>query len=117
MTPYPSEIEQQMQRLYSSLNEKDRRRYAEIESVKLGWGGMSYISQLFDCDYYTLRLGIEELKDESSMSMSGIRREGSYFCLTSHGINTDYSSVEIQDLQEFWNRCNFIRLFVHFSLS
>ena len=40
MTPYPSEIEQQMQRLYSSLNEKDRRRYAGIESVKLGWGGM-----------------------------------------------------------------------------
>jgi hypothetical protein len=76
MTPYPSEIEQQMQRLYSSLNEKDRRRYAGIESVKLGWGGMSYISHLLGCDYYTLRLGIEELKDESSMSMSGIRREG-----------------------------------------
>jgi hypothetical protein len=76
MTPYPSEIEQQMQRLYSSLNEKDRRRYAGIESVKLGWGGMSYISHLFDCDYYTLRLGVEELKDASSMEMSGIRREG-----------------------------------------
>jgi hypothetical protein len=55
MTPYPSEIEQQMQRLYSSLNEKDRRRYAGIESVKLGWGGMSYISHLFNCDYYTHR--------------------------------------------------------------
>lgn len=65
-----------MQRLYSSLNEKDRRRYAGIESVKLGWGGMSYISHLFNCDYYTLRLGVEELKDEPSMGMSGIRREG-----------------------------------------
>lgn len=65
-----------MQRLYSSLNEKDRRRYAGIESVKLGWGGMSYISHLFGCDYYTLRLGVEELQDASSMGMSGIRREG-----------------------------------------
>lgn len=27
-----------MQRLYKSLNEKDRRRYAAIDEVKLGWG-------------------------------------------------------------------------------
>ena len=46
MTPYATEIEQQIQGFYSSLNERDRRRYAGIESVKLGWGGMSYISQL-----------------------------------------------------------------------
>ncbi len=76
MTPYAPEIEQQMQRLYLSLNERDRRRYAGIEAIKLGWGGMSYISQLLGCDYYTLRLGIEELSDESSMTMSGIRRVG-----------------------------------------
>ena len=38
MTPYATEIEQQMQGFYSSLNERDRRRYAGIESVKLGWG-------------------------------------------------------------------------------
>jgi hypothetical protein len=76
MTPYSSEIEQQMQRLYSSLNEKDRRRYAAIEAINLGWGGISYVSGLFGCDYYTLRLGMAELDDEASMSMSGIRREG-----------------------------------------
>ncbi|MEA5624213.1 hypothetical protein [Nostoc sp. UHCC 0251] len=76
MTPYSSKIEQQMQRLYSSLNEKDRRRYAAIESIKLGWGGISYISNLFGCDYYTLRLGMEELDDKAAMSMSKIRRQG-----------------------------------------
>ena len=65
-----------MQRLYSSLSEKDRRRYAAIESIKLGWGGMSYISQLFGCDYDTIRLGTEELDDEAAMSLSGIRRPG-----------------------------------------
>ncbi len=37
---------------------------------------MSYISQLFGCDYYTLRLGMEELDDAVAMSMSGIRRQG-----------------------------------------
>lgn len=76
MTPYSSEIEQQIQRLYSSLSEKDRRRYAAIEAIKLGWGGMSYISQLLGCDYYRLRLGMEELDDETAMRMSGIRRPG-----------------------------------------
>ena len=65
-----------MQRLYSSLSEKDRRRYAAIESIKLGWGGISYISNLFGCDYYALRLGMEELDDKAAMSMSKIRRQG-----------------------------------------
>jgi len=76
MDSYSSELEQQMQGFYHSLSEKDRRRYAAIEAVKLGWGGITYISQLFGCDYYTIRFGMEELDDESAMSMSEIRRSG-----------------------------------------
>lgn len=76
MNPYPFKVEQQMQQFYHSLSEKDRRRYAAIEAVKLGWGGITYISQLFGCDYYTIRFGIEELDDESAMNMSEIRRSG-----------------------------------------
>jgi Rhodopirellula transposase DDE domain len=74
--PYPAEIEEQMKRLYKSLNEKDRRRYAAIEAFKLGWGGMTYISQLLGCDYYVLKLGKEELQDSEAMEMIGIRHEG-----------------------------------------
>ena len=76
MNPYPVKVEQQMRQFYQSLSEKDRRRYAAIEAVKLGWGGITYISQLFGCDYYTIRFGIEELDDESAMSISKIRRNG-----------------------------------------
>lgn len=76
MNPYRSEVEQQMQQFYNSLSEKDRRRYAAIEAVKLGWGGITYISQLFRCDYDTIRFGIEELDDQSAMNMKGIRRRG-----------------------------------------
>lgn len=76
MDSYSSELEQQMQGFYHSLSEKERRRYAAIEAVKLGWGGITYISQLFGCDYYTIRFGMEELDDESAMSMSEIRRSG-----------------------------------------
>jgi hypothetical protein len=52
MNTYPVKVEQQMQQFYHSLSEKERRRYAAIEAVKLGWGGITYISQLFGCDYY-----------------------------------------------------------------
>jgi Rhodopirellula transposase DDE domain len=76
MQPYSTEIEEQMQKLYGSLNEKDRRRYAAIEVIKLGWGGMSYISKLLGCDYYALRLGQEELQDREAMEMTRVRRPG-----------------------------------------
>ncbi len=46
MQTYPGEIEVQMQRYYESLSEKDRRRYAAIEAVKLGYGGQAYIRRL-----------------------------------------------------------------------
>lgn len=76
MNPYPRDIEQQMQRFYKSLNEKDRRRYAAIEATKLGWGGISYISALLGCDYYTIRSGLSELDDEAAMHQQGIRAKG-----------------------------------------
>lgn len=76
MQPYPPEVEQHMQRLYRSLSEKDRRRYAAVEALKLGWGGMSYISRLFGCDDETIRFGRTELKQGEALKMSGIRRSG-----------------------------------------
>lgn len=76
MNPYPSKVEEQMQQFYHSLSEKERRRYAAIEAVKLRWGGITYISQLFGCDYHTIQFGIEELDDQSAMNMKGIRRAG-----------------------------------------
>jgi hypothetical protein len=67
-----------MQQFYYSLSEKDLRRYAAIEAVKLGWGGITYVSQLFGCDYYTIRLGIEELDDRAAMNMSKIHVKDPY---------------------------------------
>jgi len=45
MERYSAKLEQQMQRYYQSLSEQDRRRYAAIEALKLGHGGMSYITK------------------------------------------------------------------------
>ena len=76
MTPYESAIEQQMQRYYQSLSEKDRRRYAAIEAVKLGHGGISYIARLFGCHAKTIRRGLAELQDQSALSTERIRQPG-----------------------------------------
>lgn len=76
MQPYPPEVEQQMQRFYSSLSEKDRRRYAAVEAIKLGWGGLSYIGQLLNCDDEAMQLGKRELEEEEALSDGRVRRKG-----------------------------------------
>lgn len=65
-----------MQRFYSSLSEKDRRRYAAVEAMKLGWGGLSYIAQLLNCDDEAMQLGKRELEEEEPLSDGRIRRQG-----------------------------------------
>ena len=60
--PYSSEIEDLMKTHFDGCNEKGRRRYAAVEALKLGHGGINYIGGLFDIDVRTIRRGIEELK-------------------------------------------------------
>lgn len=38
MEAYPADIERMMRRLFGSLGERDRRRYAAIEAANLGQG-------------------------------------------------------------------------------
>lgn len=76
MRTYPPEIEKQMQRYYETLSEKDRRRYAAIEAIKLDYGGRGYICELFGCDYKTIAKGMEELSDEEILNQQGIRKMG-----------------------------------------
>jgi len=65
-----------MKRLYDSLSEKDKRRYAAIEAKKLGYGGISYISSVFLCDDKTITKGIRELEDEGCLNQTAIRTQG-----------------------------------------
>ena len=53
-----------MKSFYRSLNERDRRHYAAIEALKLGHGGVDYISQVLKCDQKTISKGIAELESE-----------------------------------------------------
>lgn len=60
--PYGPEIEQQLRQYYQSLSEKDRRRFAAVEAIKLGHGGIRYIAQVLGCDPQTIQEGMRELK-------------------------------------------------------
>ena len=46
---------------FSILNEKQRRLYAGLESLKLGYGGDQKISELFGIDAHTIAKGKKEL--------------------------------------------------------
>ena len=63
MQPYRSEIEQAMKKYYATLSEKNRRRYAAIEALKLGHGGQRYIAELLGCSEKTVSRGLVELEE------------------------------------------------------
>ena len=62
MEKYPDKIEEYMLTHFEVLNEKDRRHYAAIEALKLGHGGIRYISLLFNMSPKTVKRGMDELK-------------------------------------------------------
>jgi len=76
MYAYAPRIERMMKRLYDSLAEDDRRRYAAIESTKLGHGGVEYISSVLKCDPKTIRRGLAELEETADLDTSRVRKKG-----------------------------------------
>jgi len=76
MDGYTARVEHQMIRLYQSLAERDRRRYAAVEVEKLGQGGLEYITKLFGCDPKTIRRGIAELESEEELASERQRKKG-----------------------------------------
>ena len=75
---YSSSIESEIKKLYNSLSEKDKRRYAAIEAQKLGWGGISYIMKLCGCSRNTIVQGIKDLEtmNETTINNLRIRKKG-----------------------------------------
>ena len=75
MIGYDPAIEIKMQRLFATLSEKDKRRYAGIEATKLGHGGIDYISKLFEIDPKTIRRGLQELDLADDLSSERVRKK------------------------------------------
>lgn len=62
--PYKKTVEEGMQNFYDSFSEKDKRRYAAIEALKLPHGGKQYIYNLLGCDLKTIQQGLSDLEKE-----------------------------------------------------
>ncbi len=77
MMGYSAVVERQMVTLYGSLSEKDRRRYAAVEAVKFGHGGVQYIADLFGCDPHTIRHGAQDIEQLPADEAAGrVRKKG-----------------------------------------
>jgi hypothetical protein len=73
---YAPDIERMMKRLFDSLTEDHRRRYAAIEAAKLGHGGTEYIAQILECDPKTIRRGKSELEGTDELDITRVRNKG-----------------------------------------
>jgi len=51
-----------MKNFYDTLSEKDKRRYAGVEAMKLGRGGVAYITRVLGCSRKTVLKGLKELQ-------------------------------------------------------
>lgn len=67
ITPYSHTVEERMKTFHESLSEKDKRRYAAIEALKLPHGGQTYISELLCCDSKTIKQGLADLEDDDEI--------------------------------------------------
>jgi phage terminase small subunit len=76
MTAYSPEVERMMKRLFASLKEADRRRYAAVEAAKLGHGGIESIASILGCDPKTIRAGLAELEAEGELDTGRSRKKG-----------------------------------------
>ena len=74
---YCPEVEQQMQNFFCSLSEKDRRRYAALQAVQLGHGGIEYVASVLGCSTRTISRGMQELDQIPDDPAAGrVRRHG-----------------------------------------
>jgi hypothetical protein len=76
MESYGMPVERMMRRLYRTLSEKDRRRYAAVEAAKLGHGGVEYVAGVLGCDVKTIGQGRLDLELEEDPAAGRVRKKG-----------------------------------------
>jgi hypothetical protein len=76
MGRYPEDVERKIKQFAGWLSEKDRRRYATVEALKLGHGGIDYIARLLGCDPKTIRQGMRDLEEPQDPAANRVRTKG-----------------------------------------
>src|SRR5712692_3602171 len=71
------DIEQLLRQYDQSLSEKDRRRFAALEAITLGQGGIRSIAKVLACDPHTVTDGMQERKQlPDAPAGSRVRKPG-----------------------------------------
>lgn len=74
---YEPQTEEWMRALWQTFSEKDRRRFAALEAVRLGRGGIEYIAEVLGCSTRTIERGAQELDQLPDDPAAGrVRRPG-----------------------------------------
>jgi len=76
LSTYNEYVEKRMKATYDQLNEKDQRKYAAIETLKLSYGGQSYIARVLGCTRNKIIRGLDELKHPEKVPTERIRKKG-----------------------------------------
>lgn len=63
-------------RYFQCLSEKDKRRFAGLEARRLGWHGVTKVSQFYELHPHTVRKGKKELEEDHDDADPRIRRKG-----------------------------------------
>lgn len=60
-----SEADKLWLKVFSDLNEVQRRRFAALKALELKWGGVSHVCKLTRMSHHTINKGIEEIKTKT----------------------------------------------------
>jgi transposase len=69
-------IRTKFQGLEAELEERARRRWAAVEAVSLGWGGVTAVAQATGLARSTIERGIRELESQTTVPLGRQRRAG-----------------------------------------
>ena len=59
--PWDASVEKTVRDFYQTLSEKDRRRFAAVQTRQLGYGSVRYIAEVVGCSRRTIERGLAEL--------------------------------------------------------
>lgn len=74
--PLPEEARDAIAAFIALLNERQRRLYAGLESLRMGRGGDQQVSEITGLDVRTIARGRQELLADEPTATDGIRRQG-----------------------------------------
>ena len=69
--------EETWRNFYSTLSEKDQRRFAAVQAQQLGHGGIKYVAEVLGCSRRRIERGLNELDElPNDPAVGRVRRPG-----------------------------------------